>query len=120
MSAVIPSPVPLLNGLVGTILGHQIQLAIAQTQSIENHRHRRRTSAYDASLLSCLFIQPLRYPRFLAYPCYSPSMVQAFYLVLQVRHILLPLRLFPYLTFIPFFRQPFCGMWDASSMGSLF
>ena len=98
MSAVIPSPVPLLYWLVLKVLRDQVQLSIAEPKPIEDHRHRSFPDTHTSTGVSCLFIQPLRYSRFLTHPSYYPQMIQTLCLVLYfLRHFLALPRFFsPY------------------------
>src|SRR5260370_24751146 len=83
ISAVIPSPVPLLQGFVLKILRHQIQLPIAEPQPVQDHRYCGCSHAHTATLFSCWPIEPFCYPSFFADSCYDPQMIQSFRLILH-------------------------------------
>ena len=108
ISAVIPSPVPLLHWFVLKILRHQIQLPPARSRSSlpplfpRSHCDGFLLLAYRAILLSLLLCRLLlRSPNDPVFPFDTPLLVT----------LSDPSALFRYLTGNPFFCQPFCGMW---------
>src|SRR6266851_3519443 len=76
-----PCSQQVLHWLVLKVLGHQIQLSIAEPKPIEHHRHRGLSDTHAATGVSCLLIQPLRYARFLTHSSYDPQMIQTLRLV---------------------------------------
>ena len=101
------------NRLVLKILRHQVQLAIAESEPIENHRHCGLADTHASTgLLPVYPATPLcllpdtRRPRF-------PNDPDALFGTLLLVTLFGPSPFFLTLTSNPFFRQSFCGMWAA-------
>src|SRR6266566_4240993 len=62
-----PCSQQMLDGFVGEVLRHQIQLAIAETQAVEDHGDGGCANAYLLTVARVLSIQPGCQPNLLAY-----------------------------------------------------
>src|SRR5262249_2576084 len=57
-----PRSQQMLHRFVGGELRHQIQPAVAEAQSVEHERHRRRPHADELPVARFLLVQPVRHP----------------------------------------------------------
>jgi len=60
-----------LDGFVGKELRHQIQLSVAEPQSIQDHGDGRRSHAYLLAIARVLGIQHRRQTDLLAHACHD-------------------------------------------------